>query len=207
MTEDQETPDFSEFAPSPTTGDMKVLSELVQRAAEIKEGLKKLEDRSKIGEDLLKDLLEVQIPELLQNSGMKPGDKVSFGGITVELKSDVYCNIPAMSSIDKERDPDRRRELSDRRNKGLAYIEREAPSLIKRKYEIELDRDSQDAALLLESKIAEMENPPEFTQGRTVHPQTLAKWIKEKQDQGHEFSEEIKEVLGYFPRRVAKITK
>lgn len=209
-TDNFETADWTAFQASPETGDLKVLNELVVRAGEIQVGLAKLAKRTKDGEALLKDLLENQIPERMKRSGMAIGDSISVGGFTVEYKEQDHAGIPALSTIEKERDPDRRAELEERREKALAFIDREAPSLIKRSVGVSFSREQEADARkfqdFVDSFKTEDEKPIEVVKGMTVHYKTLANWIKEKQSEGHNFTLDELDTLGHYTRKVAKIT-
>ncbi len=199
--------DWGSFHEPTAVGDLKIINDMIKRAAELKAGLKKMEDRTAHGKSLLKDLLETQLPEKLLSCGYNVGDKISHAGVSIELKSDTYCNVPSISAIMDEKDDAKREELSARRDAGLAILEEKAPTLIKRKFEITVDKGDVDQAYKVRHLIETMPNPPEFTEGLSVHPQTLAKWVKEVKATGHAFSPEEEWAFGIFPRKVAKITK
>ncbi len=197
--------DFSAYAPVAEVGDIKILTDMVKRAGEIQAGLKKLDDRSKIGKNQLKSLLEEEIPAKMASCGFGKDDSITAGGFTVTIKDDVYCNVPSVSSINDERDADKRAILVDRRDKGLYLIEQEAPALIKRKYEVEFGKDEREEALEFEETIADLVDESRVTKGMSVHAQTLGKWFKEKLADGWCPTEEWKYAVGYFPKKVAKI--
>jgi hypothetical protein len=199
--------DWGSFKEETAVGDLRILNALVARAAEIKAGIKKMEDRTNHGKSLYKDLMETQIPEKMISCGYQVGDSFNHAGVKVELKSDVYCNIPSISAINDEKDDAKREELIERRRVGLAFLEEEAPTLIKRKYEINIDRNNLYQAQCVKDLLSEMEDPPEWSEGLSVHPQTLSKWVKEITSTGRAFKPEIDWALGRFPRKVAKITK
>lgn len=206
-TDNFETADWTAFQASPETGDLKVLNELVVRAGEIQVGLAKLAKRTKDGEALLKDLLENQIPERMKRSGMAIGDSISVGGFTVEYKENEYAGIPALSTIDKERDPDRRQELEERRQKAFRLLNEKAPALIKRTYEFDFERDSA-LAESFEEHLRTWNNADDaqYVKGETVHPKTLAKWVSEHLKEGNNLSVDELDALGVYTRKVAKIT-
>ena len=199
--------DWSEFKPEPEKGDVKILNDHIKRATEIQEGLKKLDQRASTGKQLLKTLLEKEIPDLMARCGFDKGDSVNIGGVKVEVKHDYYCNVPSISSIEDEKDDERRAELLDRRLKGLAILEAEAPALIKRKFEFEFEKDEVEEARAFEQWIDSLENVPTPVKGLTVHPATLSKWVNEKAEGGHSWSDEAKYAFGIYPRRIAKIKK
>lgn len=205
--EDQSDDDFGEFAPKPEVGDLKVLNEMIERVAEIQRGIKKLETRTAEGKALFKSLVETEIPQKMQACGFKEGDCISYAGIKVQLKADTYCNVPSISAINEEKDEKKRDELVARRAAGLAILEEKAPTLIKRKYEIVVDRERPDQAECVKNLLESMEDAPEWTEGLSVHPATLGKWVKEVKATGQTFTEEEEWAFGIFPKKVAKITK
>jgi len=198
---------WDEFKVEPEVGDLKILNDLVKRAAEIKAGITKLETRTEQGKSLFKDLMEVQIPQKMERCGFAVGDTVSYGGIKVELKSDTYANVPSISAINDEKDEKKRQELIDRRAAGLAILEEMAPTLIKRKFDIAIDREQPEQAQLVKNLLEEMEDPPEWTEGLNVHPATLSKWVREKKSTAYAFTPHQEWAFGLFPKKVAKITK
>lgn len=198
---------WDEFKVEPEVGLAKVLNEKVKLAAEVKAGIAQLENRTEKGKAMLKDLLEVQIPQLMERSGMQVGDAISYGGIKVELKSDTYANVPSISAINDEKDEKKKKELSERRAAGLAILEEMAPTLIKRKYEITVDRENVTQAQSVKNLLEEMEDPPEWTEGLNVHPATLSKWVREKKSTAYAFTPHQEWAFGLFPKKVAKITK
>jgi hypothetical protein len=195
----------SEFAPTPDTGEMARLTALVQEAGSADEEIKTLEKRIKEKKELRRQLLDVVIPELMTELGGLTAIEVA--GYKIEVKPQVFAGIPALSTIEKEKDEDVKYEMLARREKALDLLEELAPTLIKRRYEVEFDRDEQEAAERFEQELAGMENPPEFLAGRSVHPSTLVKWIKEKQESGDDLSAEHRKVFGADSRNVAKITR
>lgn len=205
--EEQSDDDFSSFEQAPEVGDLKILNDMVKRAAEIQAGIKKLETRTEEGKALFKNLMEVELPQKMTACGLQVGDAISYGGIKVELKADTYCNVPSISAINDERDEKKREELIARREAGLAYLEQEAPTLIKRKYDITIDREKPDQAYSVRQLLTEMKDPPEWNEGLSVHPATLGKWVKEVKATGKAFPEHIEWAFGIFPRKIAKITK
>ncbi len=197
--------DFSAYAPVAEVGDIKILTDMVKRAGEIQAGLKKLDDRSKVGKNLLKNLLEEEIPATMARCGFGKDDSLTAAGFTITIQDAVYCNVPSVSAINDERDADRRAELIDRREKGLYILEQKASALIKRKFDIEFGKDEAEEAAEFGAALADMVDESRVTKGLSVHPQTLSKWIKELIAEGYALTEEEKYAFGYFPKKVAKI--
>lgn len=199
----------TEHTPTPQTGDLLRLSNLVQEAGALDDDIKDLERKVKNKKELRRQLLEVVIPDLMQEMGGEGADlsKLQLGAFTVELKKQTFAGIPSPSSIAKERDEDVRDEMIMRRSAALALLEEKAPALLKRSYEIEFDRDSEDEAEEFETQLKRLENPPEFIRGLTIHPATLAKWINECDLEGKNITAEERKILGVMSRNVAKISR
>lgn len=198
-----------DHTPTPQTGDLLRLSNLVQEAGTLDDEIKALEKRVKDKKELRRQLLEVVIPELMQECGGDEGGftKLQLGAFTVELKKQTFAGIPSPSSIAKERDEDVRDEMIARRQAALALLEEKAPALLKRSYEIEFDRDSEEEADAFEAQLEELENAPQFVKGLSVHPATLAKWVNECDLEGKNITADERKILGVMSRNVAKITR
>lgn len=198
-----------DHTPTPQTGDLLRLSNLVTEAGNLDDDIKDLERRVKNKKELRRQLLEVVIPELMQECGGEGTalTNVQFGAFKVELKKQTFAGIPSPSSIAKEKDEDVRDEMIMRRVAALALLEEKAPALLKRSYEIEFDRDSENEAEEFETQLKRLENPPEFVRGLTVHPATLAKWVNECDLEGKNITADERKILGVMSRNVAKISR
>lgn len=207
LDDEQAEDDFSSFETAPEVGDLKILNDMIKRAAEVQAGIKKLETRTEEGKALFKSIMEVELPQKMAACGFQVGDSVAYGGIKVELKSDTYANVPSISAINDERDENKREVLIARREAGLSILEEKAPTLIKRKFDISIDKDRLDQVECVKNLLTEMEDPPDWCEGKTVHPATLGKWIKEVEASGKAFTEEEDWAFGRFKRKIAKIIK
>ncbi len=196
---------WDDFKPEETSKDIRQLSELVQTAFKIQQVIKESTEEQVRLKGQLKDLIEEAIPAKMQACGVQ--EFKTFSGLHIEIKSDVYANVPSISAISDERDEKKREELIARREAGLSILEEKAPTLIKRKIEIVIDKDRLDQVESVKTMLDDMEDPPDWTEGKSVHPQTLSKWIKEVKATGQAFSQEEEWAFGIFPRKVAKITK
>ncbi len=201
--------DSHDHTPTPETGDLLRLSNLVKEAGSLDDDIKTLERRVKDKKELRRQLLEVVIPELMQECGGDEGGftKLQLAGFTVELKKQTFAGIPSPSSIAKEKDEDIRDEMIVRRAKALELLEDIAPALLKRSYEIEFDRDSEEQAEEFEAQLGQLENAPQFVKGLSVHPATLAKFINECDLEGRNITAEQRKILGVMSRNVAKISR
>lgn len=205
MSDIDSTHDYGEFAPTPETGDMRTLSDMVKRAGEVAAGIKKLEQRIKDGKNLLKDLTHKQIPEFLtDNCGGV--ERIDIAGYTVELKPLTYGGIPSESAIEKEKDDDVKAEMIARRAAAIEILEEKAPALLKRFYGVEFDRDEEDKAEEFEAALKDIPGAPKFEKSVTVHPKTLAKWYNEIKADGGNLTLEERQILGISTMMVAKIS-
>jgi ferredoxin len=194
--------DYGEHAPKPDTGAMLRLAELVEQAAAVEAGIEKMKQRLASGEALLEDLLERQIPELMESCGQKRCTTLTGLEVVVELKD--FANVPAPTTIEKTRDPERREELLQRRMEALRYIDAEAPSLIKREISVMFGRGQEADAKKFTEDLMKRRNPVKFNERETVDNRTLMKWVKEMKDAGKPVNEKL---LGVCSKRVAKVRK
>ena len=195
-----------EFAPEPEEQALKELDKLVKRAGELKYELVDTEQAQKARKNELQDICEKRIPEIMQNMG-GGFTALQLAGFKVELKPVTYAGIPSESSIDKEKDDNVRAEMQERREKALLFLDKKAPHLLKRSFEIEFDRDCTEESEAFEKKLQAMEDAPKFTKTMNVHPRTLAKWVDEVTANETALTAEEKQILGASSKIVAKITK
>jgi hypothetical protein len=202
VNDDFELEDYGDHTPKPDTGAMLQLVQLVERAATIEAGIEKLQQRLKAGENELQDLLEKQIPDLMESCGQRHCTTLS--GLEVEIKLQDFANVPAPSTIEKIRDPERREELLQRRNNALRYLDKVAPSLIKREFKVMFGRGEEADARKFAEDLQKRKNPVRCIQGETVDNRTLMKWVKEKKDAGETVDEAV---LGVCSKKIAKVRR
>lgn len=194
--------DLQEFLPEPTNNDVLRLSNLVKAFTALDEELAQLVDRIAVVKTSRMKLLDTEIPNLMLELGV---EKLQVAGFTVDLDNPTFAGIPSPSAIEKEKDPDAREEMIARREAAFAILEKKAPALIKRSYEIDFDRDEQDEATRFEQQLKGMPGAPKFIKGLSVHPKTLAKWVKELKAEGEHLTDAEKKVLGVASKTVARI--
>jgi hypothetical protein len=195
----------NEFDVNPEHGQLKTIADMVVKATALDIEIRQCEEELKLHKSVLKTLLEIEIPEAMQSCGVE--EFTATGGLKVQLKTDDYASVPSISSIENERDPERRQELSDRRDRAIAILEVKAPSLLKRTYNVMFDRDEQDSAQQFEQELSSWDNPPEYQKGVTVHPRTLAKWVTEIKSEGQHLTDDELKALGVYTRVVAKFSR
>lgn len=197
--------DQDEFAPEPETGDLADIAVLVKRCADVDAELRQIKEQEEALKNERKDILETRIPEIMAKTG--GFTKLQVAGFTIEIVAQASAGIPAESTILKEKDEEKQAEMIERRDRAFAVLEKRAPHLLKRSYEIDFDRDSADASEAFEKHLEKMENAPAVIKGMSVHPKTLAKWYKDLRSEGGTLTEQEKKDLGIWSKDVAKISR
>lgn len=129
----------------------------------------------------LKKIQEIDLPEAMREAGVKSlkledGDEVSLKKITVG-------NIPSFSTIEKESDPVKKKELLSRRIEAFKYLrDHGADSLIKSEVIVSFDKGDVTKA----NGLVEALRKKGLTAGLevSVHAQTFNSWIRERIDAG-----------------------
>jgi len=145
---------------------------LSTKLSETVEEIKKLEEKSK-NLNKTKYAVEQELAESLDEAGFTVGSKIQLkNGKSVVLKEYFKASIPSQTAINKERDPVRRQDLINKKEKCLRWLQdNNLDDIIKNNIVASLPKDSNDIAnelsLLLEEKGIS------FTRDESVHPSTL----------------------------------
>lgn len=175
--------DYTSFNEGPRED---LLSKLSALADEQLQKEKELEAAEKHVKELKKELVDIaehKIPELMDEAGV--AEFKTSSGIKITIKENIRASISKANAIDAF--------------KWLREHGHEA--LIKRKIVVEFSKgEDEDAARALEllqnEELAVDDNS-------TVHPQTLAKFVREKLEAGEDVPQEL---LGVYRQRVSTIS-
>jgi len=194
---------FDEFTEKPTNEAMAKLQALVDERQTVVEALAKYKDIVKRGENRLKDLDEKIIPEQMDLCGQMECRLTS--GLRVKIEEDLYANIPAQGTIQSCKDDDEQRQLQERRDRAMQWVEENAPDVIKRSFEIQFGRSDEDQALAnkFERDLKRRKNPLPVMRSETVAPMTLNKLVRDRRKENLPLPWEL---LGIYEKRVAKIS-
>jgi len=162
--------DFVEAAPAPTDAELRTVSTLVSRLAQLQAEKDRLETDLKATNKTLQQLAEVDLPEALIAAGHTCPSKETISGHRIEFIEKFRCG-----------------QLSDANPEGIAWLEQnEHGDLIKHAIAVTLPRDSEQTAAEIETFLRNHRaaNTYKLTVANTVHPQTLAAFAREQCESG-----------------------
>lgn len=157
------------------------LSALVDRAVIAESNVAALEESLKVAKKTYADLVEQEIPSLLEEFGLTSA--TTDRGLTVKTREEIYANISEA-----------------RRPAAFAWLnENGHGGIVKRNFVVPLTADH-DARLLATTVQGITGIEPVLTE--SVHPQTLRAFIREALDTGMDLPVET---FGVFVKKVARI--
>lgn len=196
-------PRYSKHAPKPTNAAMVKLNAKVSKAAEADDDIRRLKRELETAEKQKQQLVENEIPALMAECGQTMC--ITEQGLKVEIDTKKWANLPSPSAIMKEKDPERMKQLMDRRAEGLKWlIDNKHDNLIKRSFEIQFDRDEQAWAKKFKADLEKRKNKLHVTEGEDVNQNTLSALIRELAKAGKSYPAEA---LGVFDKTTAKISR
>lgn len=195
--------DFSDFAEPQEVAD-NVLAKLAVAASEgvrLEAELQALGEEVKQVQDQLKAILDTQIPELMKEANQK--DVVTGAGIRIKLKEGVTGNCPAASTIAKEKDPEKRKELMKRQYRLFQWLDQNGyGKLINRELTVTFDRAQEELSKQVEAELRAKGDKFAVSRHYTVHPMTLNSFIKTALDEGVDVPSDV---FGIHEYCVAKL--
>lgn len=124
-------------------------------------------------------------------------------GSAVDVSRQYFASIPTEEHIEKERDPDKRAQLEQRRRDAFAWLRQSGNGdLIKNQIKASLGKGEDAVAASVVKTLIDL--GVDFKQAESVHPATLKSFVKEQISNG--VSGFRGELLGAFALDVAKIT-
>ena len=160
------TYDYTEQKAAPSTDLLTRISELAtaQRLAETK--LEEADLEAKKCKEALRVIAEVQLPALMDEAGM--AEFTTRDGIQVKVAETVRATIPAAFQAE-----------------AFGWLKANGhDQLIKREFKIEFSRDEESWAEKFERELREREQPLKFEVKRSIHPSTLASFVREQLEEG-----------------------
>lgn len=149
-----------------------------------------LEALGKVAGQMAGAICEKTIPDIMDNAEMEYFGLA--GGRRVEIEDKVHAALP-----------------KERMAAGCARIEAKGfGTLIKRKIAVAFNtKQGKEADKVVKAITRALgENPSvELSDERTVHPQTLGKWVRDQLESGEQFSTEDMKLFGVFHARRAVI--
>ena len=179
------TYDYGDFQVPENTDDQ--LKHLTSTAAELKEAQAqeaRLEEELKAAKARVKHLSERALPELMDAVGMEKF--VTTDGIEIAVDERIRASIPAA-----------------RHKEAMDWLdEHDFSDLVKRSFVIEFGRDDDKWASKFERDLKQRKKALNVKQAKKVHPQTLAKLIKDELEKGTAIPLDL---FGAFRQRYTKI--
>lgn len=149
-----------------------------------------LEALQKVAGQMAGALSEKTIPDVMDNAELEHFSLA--GGRRVEIEDKVHAALPA-----------------ERMAAGCARIEQKGfGTLIKRKIALAFNtKQGKEADKVVRAITRALGEQPsvELSDERTVHPQTLGKWVRDQLESGEQFSTEDMKLFGVFRKRRAVI--
>lgn len=200
--EDDDNFDYGpEHKPVASNEAMAKLHERIELAVKGQEYIAGLKEKLKTAEARLKDILEKEIPHIMENECSLT--HCVSNGLDVELKREIYASLPAMSTIANEKDEDRRQELQDKRDAGIKWLEENGhEDIIKRNFLVEFGRDDQAWANKFRADLKKRKNPLPMKEGEEVNFQTLSALVRSLAEAHEDYPAEV---LGVFHKVQVKI--
>lgn len=181
-----ESYDYSEFK-EPVVGDS-ALAQITRMAVEQKRleaQVAKEEEQLQKTKDKLKDIAEFKLPALMDSIQMTKFTLAD--GSEIAIKETLRCSIPDAFAAEAY--------------KWLEVNKHDA--LIKRQFTIDFSKDQEKWAAAFAKELQEREDPVNFKCKRSIHPQTLAAFVKEQLEEGVDLP---LKVFGVFRQRTTKIS-
>lgn len=175
---------YEEFQEQPSGNDLAALSRLTDSLAQAEDVVAQLEAKLEAARAQVTDLAERQIPELMDNLGMR--SFVTSSGHKVEVRKTIRASIPAANK-------DAAYDWLDKNGHG---------GLIKRNINVAFNREQEQEARELQGILSEQfEN---VRTDRKVEPSTLRAFIGEQLEAGAEVPLDL---FGAWEQRVARVSR
>jgi len=167
--------------PVPDSPELAAITKLVEEYDLLENDLKILAQRAAVREDRKDQILSELLPQAMEQAGVSSFVTTSGRSVTVDDK--INGNIPALSTIEKEKDPMKRAALTARREEAYRVIGEKWPGLIKTEVKASLGRGELELALKAVKLLREQLDLPASVD-QTVHPQTLNSHFRELKENG-----------------------
>lgn len=162
-------PDYGDYKVAPGENILVTIAAVARDQAEAEAEVARLEEELDQAKQRLRLISEETLPELMDNA--EQTELRTKDGIQIKVGETVRASIP-------KTDP-------ARASRCFKFIEDEGDErLIKRKFTIEFGREEEGWANKFERDLKQRKRPLNVKREKTVHPQTLAAYLKEKLELG-----------------------
>jgi hypothetical protein len=200
---DESDLNYENHAPRVANTAIQRLNQLVKLAHDTEAEVKKLKSEVAVKERTLKRLLEVDIPSLMTDEcgGLKMLE--TEDGLVVKIDTTLWANIPAPTSINKEKDPDKRQAMIDRREAAIKWLEEnDHHHLIQRDFTVQFEKGDEAWARKFRADLAKRKKKLHVVEGESVHSGSLSAMIRSLSAQNDMFPRDI---LGVHERTTTSI--
>lgn len=176
---------------------MTIQNEIEKRALKICELVDKKDSLSSDLKEVNDTLAahEKELAELLAAEGFAIGSKIALAnGRQLAIKDFFSASIPAQSSIDSAKDPEKMEELAYKKDQALKWLdENNLGDIVKNNLVIAFGRGENDKSKKLMEELEEQ--GLEFIKDESVHPMTLKATLKEALQDGKKVPFDIFSVI------------
>jgi len=173
-------------------GELSAISDMASFLGNKYKELSIVEDQAKRIKEEIHRIESSDLPELMTELGV---EKFTLNdGSSVNIKPIIRGNLPSLSSIAKQKDPEKRAEMMNRYKQGIKYlIKHKAASLVNFTLVADLGKDSKKLSMEAKKALKELGIKAETSEG--VHPASLSSWIKERMEAGKDIDHDLFEVF------------
>lgn len=180
----EELVDYSAYAEPTATDKLAELSNLATKLAEAETVVVTKERELAAAQEVVRELSEKTIPEMMDALEMK--EFTTRGGLSISIKEAIRASIPEA-----------------RKSEAIIWLDTNGyGSLVKRKFVVAFGKDEERWADKFARDLAQRKRQLKVDQDKSVHPKTLASFVKEQLENGAYVPEAL---FGVFRQRYAKI--
>lgn len=172
-----------EEAPPPSEDKLKIITDLAR------EQLRLLRRQALLNRELAEVTEQLNANQMAKlPKAMSEADVEEFqlkGGYGVAIEKFVHASIPSLSAKNMTKD-----EAKEKNERGIAYMDEQAPDLVKNLISIEFGRGEEKFFAKFLRDLAQRKRPVKASFTRSVHASTLGKWVRERIEKGLPVDEE-----------------
>lgn len=180
-TEAKAQDDYLKYVQPSSSGDLSQLQDLAEQQAAAEAKVAKIESDLAAAREELKDIAERQLPELMDQIGLETFKTRS--GLVINVKETIRASIPKANAP-----------------RAFAWLKANGhEAMIKRVVAVQFGKGEDERAEALRAALAQ---EYEVDDKASVHPSTLAAFVREKLENGDDIPLEL---FGVHRQRVSKI--
>lgn len=181
MTTEAQQDDYLKYVQPTASGDLAQLQELAEQQSRAEAKVAQIEAQLASAREELKDISERQMPELMDQIGLETFKTRS--GLIINVKETIRASIPKANAA-----------------RAFAWLKANGhEAMIKRVVAVQFGKGEDERAEALRAALAD---DYEVDDKASVHPSTLAAFVREKLENGDEIPLEL---FGVHRQRISKI--